>query len=231
MDASEYIRDRLHYDIVTGRLSVEERLDEYSMVKRFQVPRSAVRTALLSMTEAGLLNRARRAGTTPRNPVAWYNAEGTPAYWVSSDELRMVTQHIERMDAPVEIAADLELEEGARVTLIERSTRLGGSPILHWRIWTPIDIENAVPDGIAETRTWYETLKTVTGHSLFHVLRSTVETTATASDAKLLDIEVGDPISFLCRVTRLADGQIVDLSFSRRKRLTGITTDRLIVEV
>jgi DNA-binding GntR family transcriptional regulator len=121
---------------------------EYELMKEFQAPRSAVRTALTQLAAEGVLTRARRSGTIPvLNSVRMEIADvKTPAPTREGETPRQGDERDGRrwtVPANASLAARLSVEQGERVDAEEATVFHEGTP---FAVRTRYFVEGLLPD-------------------------------------------------------------------------------------
>lgn len=228
---SAAIRDRLLAEILDagpdGRLS----FDEYSTVRRLGVPRAALRDALSSLTEAGVLTRAPRLGTSLATALHHWSVEDTAVEPVAAGT-RYDTVGIEVTTPHDELSLELTGAAGRQVTRIERVSVLDGVAAEYWTIWTTLRLpEEYHRDGLPSDLNWYKIVGAVTGASTIQMTRRTIDCRATAADRDRMDVEVGDPLRFTSRALTLADGTPIDRGWGRSNSRMIIPTERFTIRL
>ncbi|MCS5498262.1 GntR family transcriptional regulator [Cnuibacter physcomitrellae] len=231
MDAAQ-IRDQLLAEILDDGPGADHTFDEYALVKRLEAPRSAVRQALVSLTEAGLLTRAPRRGTSLVNQLHYWDvaaptgvAAGQPTVWFE-------TVGVDTVEPPAPVALELTGDPDAELTRIRRISRVGGRAAEHWTIWTTLDLpDRARASGLPSDLNWYEYVGSLTGEQTLRMTRRSVDCRATLDDRTLLDVEPGDPLRFLSRRLDHADGRPIDRSWGRVNPQLAVASETFVLRV
>jgi DNA-binding GntR family transcriptional regulator len=208
-------RDRLLAEILDGDPDLRPSFDEYATMRRLGVRRSTLRSALASLTEAGLLTREPRTGTTLASDlVHWTVEQSSPD--VPSRRLRYETVGIDRVVPHEALSVELTGAAGAPVTRIERVSLVDGRAAEYWTIWTVLDLgDEVLRGGLPDEVNWYRFVGAHTGETELRMTRRVIDCRATEVDEAQLDVRRGDPLRFASRMLRFADGTPVDRAWGR----------------
>lgn len=230
MDAAQ-IRDRLLAEILDGDPDSRVSFDEYSTVRRLGVPRSALRDALSSLTDAGILTRAPRVGTSLATSMHHWSVENTALEPVARGT-RYETLGIEVLVPHEDLSVELTGEPGSRLTRVERVSRLDGVAAEHWTIWTTLELPDEYHrKGLPADMNWYKVVGALTSAGTLQMTRRTIDCRATAADREHLDVEVGDPLRFTSRTLSLPDGTRLDRGWGRVNSRMIIPTERFTIRL
>jgi GntR family transcriptional regulator len=231
---AEDVRRRILSMLSSGALRAGSRLGtEREMAEQFGVSRATLRSALLPLSQAGVLERrtGRAGGTFIRADMVQRNAaeqEGLPARLRSGGHTsRTKVLATDSRPATLTESAALEIPEAALVFVIRRLRYADGVPL-------SVDMSCFVADHAADL------LEQPLGGSLYELLRrryglephSTTETievvSASPREAKWLAIAQRKPLLAITRVTRDSSGRpfefAYDLFRADRVRLTATTS-------
>lgn len=227
---AEDVRRRILSMLSTGALRPGSRLGtEREMAEQFAVSRATLRSALLPLSQAGVLERrtGRAGGTFIRADVVQRNAAeqvGLPTLLRSGGHTsRTTVLGTESRPATASESAALEIPDGARVLVVRRLRYADEVPL-------SVDLACFVAEYTADL------LDQPLGGSLYELLRqrygvqpaSTTETievvSASPREAQWLAIAHRKPLLAITRVTRDASGRpfeyAYDLFRADRVRLT-----------
>jgi DNA-binding GntR family transcriptional regulator len=119
--------------ITGGALPAGSRLDnEILLAQRYGLSRPTVRRAVQELVDKGLLVRKRGVGTQVIQPHVRRSVELTSLYEDlarSGASPATVVLSIERVPAPADVAAELDLREGDDVVLLRRLRSTDGEPL------------------------------------------------------------------------------------------------------
>ena len=230
---AEDVRRRILSMLAQGALRPGSRLGtEREMAERFAVSRATLRSALLPLSRAGVLQRrtGRGGGTFIRADVVQRNAAeltGLPARLRSgghTSSTRVLST--DRRPATLEEAAALEIGSGAEVFAIRRLRFADGAPL-------SVDLSCFVAEQLVDL------LEQPLGGSLYELLSvryGLVPTTATETievvsasprEADWLDIPSRRPLLAITRLTRDAEHRAFEYAYdlfrADRVRLTAST--------
>lgn len=207
--------DLLISRIVSGRVSVEDHMDERAIGLEFGERRVDVRATLSRLSESGVVTRARRVGTSPANRPTVYNsvklADSLPP---SPRTYRTID--VARIRASASLASEFDVASGTLLTRVHRVAMLGEQVAEWWTIWSVVDLPSALgEDGFPDDLNWYDVVGRATGHERLNIKRLSFSLRASGPDAEFFDIDVGDPLLFVDRTLRSEDGAFIDRSFGR----------------
>ena len=183
---------------------------EHELVAHLGVSRATATQALRELEQRGVVYRRQGRGTfvADTDRAIRSNRAGTlPSF---SDDLRnaghstseRVIELVE-VDAPDDVAAALELADGARVWRLERVIVSDGEPVVHVTSWLPTAVFGALDREAIEQTSLYEQLETAPGSPGRPCFADEhwSAASAPASIAALLEVTRGVPVM---RVTRTA---------------------------
>ncbi|MCL2551020.1 MAG: GntR family transcriptional regulator [Actinomycetia bacterium] len=203
---------QLQHLIESGVLPPGTRLsNEVAMADQFGLSRPTMRQAMQHLVDKGLLARKRGVGTQVVANRIRRQLEFTSLYEDLARERRRPTTEvlsIATVPAGPEVAAALQIEEGADVVALERLRLADGEPIAL--------LHNHLPAGVVDL-----TPQVLAGAGLYQLLRragivlSTAEQTigarrATAAEARLLDESRGATLLTMVRTARDASDRPVE---------------------
>jgi GntR family transcriptional regulator len=231
---AEDVRRRILSMLAQGTLRAGSRLgSEREMAARFAVSRSTLRSALLPLSQAGVLERrtGRGGGTFVRADLVERHAAelaSLPTRLRSSghtSDTRVL--NAERRAAHLDEAAALGLEPDAQVIVVQRLRYADGVPLSLDTACFPADL---VPDLLEQPldTALYEVLRERYGLVPDTATETIEVVSASAKEAELLDIPHRRPLLAITRVARDAQRgpfeHAHDLFRADRVRLTATTS-------
>lgn len=188
---------------------------EAELCETFDVSRTVVRQALNELVHEGVLYRRRGKGTFVAEPkIRESLVQHLTGFYEDMVALglnpstKVLAQKV--VSAPPKIADALGLEEGEPVVMIDRLRFVDGEPIVLVITYVP---EKLCPELINEdlsTQSLYAILEQKYGLELVYGHRTLEAVAASEEEAKLLEIEEGDPIVLLRSISYLKDGRPVE---------------------
>lgn len=229
--AWEQVADRLRADITAGRYAPNRRLPTGTdLMAAHGVTRQTVQRAVDELRSEGLVVSV--AG------IGWFVRERPPVRRLARNRLSQaerdagrgpflsdasssgfapaVTVKVRREPAAADVASWLEVEPGAEVVVRERIMRADGTVVQLATSYLPADVAGGT--AIEETDTGpggtYARLEEA-GHALTRFVESVSSRRATAAEAALLQLPVGEPVLHVVRVAYAARPVEVNLMVLR----------------
>lgn len=195
----------LRDEIVRGVYSASGLLPkEESLCERFGVSRITVRRALADLAAQGLVERRHGRGTfvlQDRLPLvrARPSLSLIDSLRQTASETQVQVLRVERVEAPSDVAALLQLAPGEKAVHALRLRSMNGTPVMLSDAWVPEQLGKQVTATSLRKQALYEILM-AQGVKFGRVIQ---EITAELSDpvrAKLMQTEVGAPLLKIVRV-------------------------------
>jgi GntR family transcriptional regulator len=217
------LADELRARIYDGTYPRGSRLPpEAELIAAHRVSRVTVRLALGLLREEGLIEPSPGRGTFVREaaPVrltlARYRGEGdvgpfTAACQVQGIDGRMTVVAVDRLEADPEVAARLELDDGAPVVRRVRHALIDGRPVQLQRSWFPVAVVDGTPlaePGFLERGT-FATLRAI-GRPPAAISEEVTAGLPTGEEAAVLG---AGPVLRVTRTTRDAAGTVLELLY------------------
>jgi GntR family transcriptional regulator len=210
------LKQLLIKDIERRGLRPGERVPgDHELCVRYDVSRTVVRQALAELENEGVIERVKGRGTFVAHPKT---AEGLVQSLTGLFEdvaargghLRSTVRRLEVLPADAAVAADLRIEVGAPVILIERLRFVDDEP---W-VWTVTHLPEEIAPGLVHEdltdRSLYGMLEESYGVRLVRGVRSVEAAVANAAQARLLGVRRGDPVLVLRSVSMGESGRPVE---------------------
>jgi GntR family transcriptional regulator len=195
---------------------------EPELIAEHAVSRVTVRLALGLLREEGLVEPSRGRGTFVREvaplrlALARYSGEGevgpfTAACKAQGIDGRMTVVAVDRLPAEAEIAAQLELDDGAPVVRRVRHALIDGRPVQLQRSYFPAALVDGTP--LAEPafldRGTFATLRAI-GRPPARITEEVTAGLPTSEEAAVLGT---GPVLRVVRLTRDADAEVLELLY------------------
>jgi GntR family transcriptional regulator len=217
------VRELLRAQIVHSCFSDGVLPSEFQLAAEYRVSRGIVREVLGLLREEGLIDRLPGAGTfvvaQERSPVGIDSARtlaealdqgGSHVGWELLD--------LGRQPAPPLVAERLELACDDDVVFMERSTTLGGHPLMTRTSWFPLAVGAPLLRPEPDFRhSVYALIEHVFGYEVAFVRLALEAAPADQVIAPLLDLAVGAPIQLMERVVYGTDARPLEYSFARAR--------------
>lgn len=198
---------------------------DYELCQRYEISRTVVRQALSELESEGVIERVKGRGTFVSSPKT---AEGlvqslTGLYEdvaARGQELRSDVRRLEVVPADAQVAAELQLEPGDPVILIERLRFVDGEPWVLTTTHVPQPLAPGLVDDDLSRQSLYELLEGKYGVRLARGHRSVEAMTAGSSLARSLGITVGAAVLALRSTSFGPEGRPVEsfVAFHRGDR-------------
>lgn len=204
------VKDQLTNRLIAGEWGPGAMLpSEPQLAERFNVGISTIRAAVRELELANVLVRAQGKGTF----VTQFDTRSSLHRFlniVRDDGVEELTHRqllsLERIDAPREIAAALQLprtSEGEKVYKLSTLVNLAGKPIYHSNVFLPASLfprlkRSHVPDG---SRSLYSLFQQQFNVNVTHVIDSISATPAPAIVARLCGLRAHSAVLWLKRIS------------------------------
>jgi GntR family transcriptional regulator len=193
---------------------------EHELAAEFFVSRNAIRGALTALKAEGLIDRGPKVGTHVAQRKYDHGLDallGLKETFKGYGEVRNEVRAAMEIAAPPSVARRLLLEPGERVVFVERLRYLGDLPLSLDLTYLSPDIGAEVLRHSLEVNDIFALIEDVSGQALGSATLAVESIPADAHSAATLDVPNGAPLLMLERLTRLHDGQPVDLEYIRMR--------------
>ncbi|QDP99041.1 GntR family transcriptional regulator [Microlunatus elymi] len=213
-DRAHDLADRLRGQILAGKLAVGARLDEAVLVRDFEASRNTVREALQLLSQQGLIDRKRGAGTTVASAKYGHGldrlaglAETLAGYGTVRNRV-LVAESIARL--PDQVAAQLEIDPTAGGVRLERLRFINDEPLSYDVSYLTYEVGEPLLAADLAGSDVFALIEQTTGTRLGRAEITVHAAVAEPHVAELLDLPDGAAIFTIERLTRLDDGMAVD---------------------
>jgi len=193
---------------------------EQQLAAEFFVSRNTIRAALAVLKSEGLIDRGPKVGTQIAQRKYAHGLDrllGLKETLTGHGEVRNEVRAATQVTAPPAVAHRLRVQPGQPVMFIERLRYLDELPLsLDLTYLTP-HIGDLVAAHQLETHDIFALIEQVSGQRLGAATLALEAIPADAHSAATLQIPDGAPLLMLERLTRLDDGQPVDLEYIRMR--------------
>jgi GntR family transcriptional regulator len=193
---------------------------EHELAAEFFVSRNAIREALTALKAEGLIDRGPKVGTHVAQRKYDHGLDallGLKETFKGYGDVRNEVRAAMEIAAPPSVARRLLLEPGERVVFVERLRYLGDLPLSLDLTYLSPDIGAEVLRHSLEANDIFALIEDVSGQPLGSATLAVEAIPADAHSAATLDVPNGAPLLMLERLTRLHDGQPVDLEYIRMR--------------
>jgi len=218
-DQARLVADILRHQIHSGGYA-EGLPAESDLAAEFFVSRNAVREALATLKDEGLIDRGTKVGT--HVAIRKYNhgldaLVGLKETFKGYGEIRNQVRSAGSVAAPPAVAQRLRLTPGESVVFIERLRYLGDLPLSLDMTYLSPDIGALVLEHSLEDNDVFGLIEAATGHRLGHAALAVEAVSADPHSAALLQVPEGAAVLLLERLAHLDDGRPVDLEYIRMR--------------
>ena len=209
------LRTVLQQKIESGELHPCDRLpSEDTIALHYRVSKITVRQALLELDHAGLVKRYQGRGTF----ITRQRVEQGPRKLSSfSAEMKLRGLHASSkvlnqgtVRADEHLAAKLEIEEGEHIFVIKRLRLASGEPLGIQTAHLPLVLVPGIENEIFSEASLYEVLQRRYNLRPASALEKHFATALDQHDAELLNLHAGMPALAAERLTRLANGRLLE---------------------
>jgi len=215
----DILRDRIDSGIWLAGTQIP---GEPELCKMFDVSRTVIRQALAELDHDGLIVRKKGKGTFVAEPkIGESLVQRLTGFYEDMVErgLTPVTQVLRQQIIPAvgKVAARLEVEPGTPVIEIERLRFVQNEPIVLVTTYLPCERcpEAATADFSAQSL--YKFLETRYGLVIARGRRTLEAVAANDYEARLLQIEIGQPLILLNSISILEDGTPLEYYYARHR--------------
>jgi GntR family transcriptional regulator len=212
------IRDELRAQIVSGIYAPHARLpSESELIAAYGVSRITVRNALAELEKEGVLFKIPGKGVFVSKPKSFQSLgrlQGfAEAMAQQGHEIFNDVIHIGTVSANAEVAQRLEVGEHAAVTEVQRVRYLNREPISFDVTYLPLHIGSRLAREYLATRDIFLILENDYGIALGFADLAIDAMLADATLAGHLQINIGDPVLRINRLTHTATGEPLDFEY------------------
>nr|WKF55883.1 HTH-type transcriptional repressor YvoA [Paraburkholderia busanensis] len=209
------IKDALRARILDGSYAPHSQMpSEHELCAMFGVSRITVRQALGDLQKEGLLFKLHGKGTFVSKPKAFQNVSSlqgfAEAMAAMGHEIVNQLRSFRVVEASRQIAARLNLDEGAPVVEIHRVRLLNREPVSLELTWLPEALGKRLASADLTTRDIFLILENDCGVPLGHADVAIDATLADQDIADALRVDEGSPVLRIDRLTHDADGAPLD---------------------
>lgn len=218
-DQARLVADVLRHQIHSGGYP-DGLPAEAELAAEFVVSRNAIREALSTLKDEGLIGRATKVGT---HVVVRKYDHGLDALVGLKDtfkdygEVRNQVRAAVTVAAPPSVASRLNLAPGEPVVFVERLRYLGDLPLSLDMTYLSSDIGARVLEHSLESNDVFSLIERVTGQRLGAAALAIEAVSADPHTAAILQVPQGAAVLLLERLTHLDDGRPVDLEYIRMR--------------
>ncbi|OBK71931.1 GntR family transcriptional regulator [Mycobacterium sp. 1274761.0] len=218
-DQARLVADVLRHQIHAGGYS-DGLPSENELAQEFFVSRNAVREALATLKDEGLIDRGPRTGTHVAIRKYDHGLDalvGLKETFKGYGDIRNEVRATMTLAAPPSVAGKLRLSPGEPVVFIERLRYLGELPLSLDMTYLAPDIGAQVAEHDLESNDIFALIEQVTGQRLGSAGLAVEAVAAEPHSAAILQIPDTAAMLLLERLTHLDDGRPVDLEYIRMR--------------
>ncbi len=187
---------------------------EEALCERFGVSRITVRRTLEDLKAEGLIEKRQGRGTfvSPDLPPARElpTLGFMETLWAVADDTRVEVLELETQPCSTRVARQLDLEEGAPVMRVLRLRRRGPTPVMLTEAFVPEALAEGIDEKALKDRALFDLLMDQ-GIEFGEVIQETTALLASPEQARLLEIDIGQPLIKLIRIMHDAERRPVEL--------------------
>jgi DNA-binding GntR family transcriptional regulator len=207
------VAQELERAIESGELAPGSRLDnEIALADRLGLSRPTVRKAIEYLVDRGYLVRKRGIGTQVVHPKVRRPVELT-SLWddlsTSGKDPRTTVRSLRTVAAPDAVAHALRVEPGSPVVALERLRYAGDEPLAIMRNHLPAGLVELTADAL-ERGGLYQLMRAA-GIRLHMASQTIGARSASAAEARPLEVRAGEPLLTMQRTTYDDGGRAVEL--------------------
>lgn len=206
------VAEQIQEAIGSGDLPPGARLDnEIALADRLGLSRPTMRRAIQELVDKGLLVRKRGVGTQVvpgrvQRELALTSLHDDLATTGRCPTTRVLTNQV--VEATAEIAAELGVEAGTSLRLLERIRLADGEPLAVLRNWLPVDLIEPSDTDLVD-HGLYELMRT-TGRHLSVARQRIGARGADAAEARALGLRKGAPVLTMQRSAYDDSGRAIE---------------------
>jgi GntR family transcriptional regulator len=189
---------------------------EHTLQEEFEASRNTVREALAILRREGLIVRRQGVGTVvtaTRHTLRVGPAEGLGKALAARGTVTSVVRLRELMRPPTDVAAALDLPDGAEAVYVERLRLLDGEPLSLDFTYLPETVGEPLLRLDLSDHDLYGLIEEVAGRKLGSTETRVEAVLADAFVSSILRVRRGAPILLLRRLTYWADGEPADVEY------------------
>jgi GntR family transcriptional regulator len=218
-DQARLVADILRHQIHSGGYP-DGLPAEAELAAEFFASRNAVREALATLKDEGLIDRGTKVGTQVAIRKYDHGLDtlvGLKETFKGYGEIRNQVRISATVTAPPAVAHRLRLPSGEPVVFIERLRYLGDLPLSLDMTYLAPDVGGQVLEHCLETNDVFSLIEQVTGRRLGAAALAVEAVSADPHTAAILQVPDGAAVLLLERLTHLDDGRPVDLEYIRMR--------------
>lgn len=211
----EILMDKIEHEYSPGDLLPSER----ALSERYGLSRTTVRLALEELERQGYVVRKHGRGTFVADRST--RAANLLEAYSFSEQMREIGREpatiileFDEVEADKNLAASMDITLGDGLYKLKRLRLADGLPMMVEVTYLPVRLFLSLTEPMLEGHSLYDVIENSYGQKVRVAEEDFYASVARASDARLLDIEEGDPVLNLVRTTFNEGNEVVEYTLS-----------------
>jgi len=205
----------LYQAIEDGHYKSHDRLpSENELCKQYQISRNTAQKSIQLLVDQGIAYRSQGKGSFVTDTKITYGITASLSYSAEIIGLKKIPEsnllHAKSLNASTHIAKNLDIKRGEQVYSLERLRFVDKSPMALQTSFLPVYLVPGLIDLEFEEGSLFKTIKNNYGHEISSASELLKSVKCDAYESKLLNLNNGDAVFLLERVTKLTNGAVLE---------------------
>lgn len=201
--------------IEDGAYKSHDRLpSENELSKEFGISRNTAQKSLQQLVDQGYAYRTQGKGTFVADNMVTYSVTASLSFSAEIIGLKKVPEskllHAREISSTNHLVINLQIGKGDPVYSIQRIRFVDKIPMALQTSFLPVNLVPGLINLEFEEDSLFKTIKKYFGHDISNASELLKTAKCDAYEAKLLKVQEGDAVFLLERVTKLADGKVLE---------------------